>query len=438
MREGCSLQRMVRRVRLGPRWCSRVKPRIAVRTPGRRWMTSVALLLPTLPACSDSQSVVGETAAEAVIYGDDDRMDAYLVEDEPLRQVALQSTLALVREDDVRRARDGTLAFDTVPLGRRQLLCPGERFADQPTLAACAGVLVDADLLLTAAHCLDQLPCERQLWSFDYALSGPAAPIVLRETNLYRCRRVALRGAFESAGEPGSDYAMVQLNRTVTPERLPARATTFEIAPEQQLAVVGYPSGTPLKVDQGAFVLDARASERDYFVLVADTFGGSSGSGVFDVVGNLVGTVVEGGVDYLYQPEQRCFTARRIDEPDVGAQSGELEEPSGSGERAVHAAKAIAALCRTGWRSTALCGTAAICGDGQCSIEEHDGRCADDCVRLDALRTPKNQSSSGCSTAAHELTTVERGLPMATLLLLVAPAAFFRWHRLALRGHDSV
>src|SRR5262249_55527067 len=103
--------------------------------------------------------------------------------------------------------------------------------------------------------------------------------------------------------------------------------------------------------------------------MTSDTFAKSSGSGVFNARGELVATVARGGTDYEYRMDEDCFVARRVSsDPD----------PS-QAEQASYVTPAFAALCEAGWASEALCGKASVCGDAQCSIDEHAGACPEDC-----------------------------------------------------------
>ena len=64
---------------------------------------------------------------------------------------------------------------------------------------------------------------------------------------------------------------------------------------DQSLIVAGYPSGLPLKIDDGGRVRDPRSGTTDFFIANLDTFGGNSGSGVYDAATKqLVGILVRG------------------------------------------------------------------------------------------------------------------------------------------------
>jgi hypothetical protein len=154
------------------------------------------------------------------------------------------------------------------------------------------------------------------------------------------------------------------------------------------LAALGCASGLPVKIDSGAHVLGTRSDSLDYFLLDSDTFQGSSGSGVFDVNGQLAGVLVRGGEDYTDNDDATCKVPKVVTWPvDAGP-------PRSIGEEATYVARAIEGLCDdVSWPSDRLCGLPAQCGDGICNEHETQVNCPTDCACKDCPPAQERQSS---------------------------------------------
>ena len=350
------------------------------------WAGALLLSVGALSACSAPSTLDLAQARQPLIYGSDDRRDLYAVEDVEVRNLALSGTAALMPPRSLPSTATGSLVFGTETLADVFDLCDSEPFLRQPSLANCSGVLLDQDLVVTAAHCVTFLPCENQRWVFGYAVLREGARPELDEGAVYRCRSVPIH-EYGTRRDRRLDYAVVQLDRPVSlGQEIPAVAM-HAMPARERATVIGYPSGLPVKVDRGATILDAREAEVDYLRLASDTFLGSSGSGVFNRQNELVAIIVRGGEDYEYRPESRCYVSRRI------AEGEELDE----GEQASYVSSAINALCASGWASERLCHRSSACGDAQCSVDEHRGSCASDCPAIDSPRGVSAQGAGGCA-----------------------------------------
>jgi len=93
----------------------------------------------------------------------------------------------------------------------------------------------------------------------------------------------------------------------VTHVRPAAFRTSGKIRVGDGLTVIGYPAGLPLKVAGGAQVRDIQAQ---HLVANLDTYGGNSGSAVFNsLTGEVEGILVRGELDYTY--ENNCRVSNR-------------------------------------------------------------------------------------------------------------------------------
>jgi len=234
--------------------------------------------------------------SQKLIYGIDDRSDVYQLSPGPdLDDV--DSAVALFRAAGVADNGDGTSTLRTVNFGSEQNLCPGERFREQPTGAFCSGVLVAPDIIATAGHCVNSGNVTDVRFVFGFRMrDATTAQTVIGNREIYR--GVALVG-HQLVGN-GSDWALVRLDRNVTNHRIARIRRTGRIADGQAVHVIGHPSGLPTKFAGGAVVRDN--AQGAFFVANLDTYGGNSGSPVFNSDTHEVeGLLVRGDTDFVRQ-----------------------------------------------------------------------------------------------------------------------------------------
>lgn len=229
--------------------------------------------------------------SQDVIYGDDDRIDVY-AEPNPHIRVLADSTAAMVYWVDMTMNEQGRWQAHTVPYHRQYGLCKGEPFYYQPTLANCSAFLVGEDLVATAGHCINSDSCPRYAFAFNFRMKNEdEAYTEFESADVYSCKQVIV-----SQFSHYQDYALVKLDRPVR-GRIPL-ALRPEGRPEvgTGLFVIGHPMGLPTKIAGGA---NLRSWDHDsYFVANLDTYGGNSGSAVFNSETHFVeGILVRGEQD---------------------------------------------------------------------------------------------------------------------------------------------
>jgi hypothetical protein len=350
-----------------------------------------------LAACADAGPEPLALRGQAVVYGDNDRRDFYqLAPDAPLRARA-RSVAAVIPREAVGQGPAGEPILLGQTLAQTFGLCADQPFAQQISAAVCTAFLIDDALLATAGHCFDYaLDCQKYLFVFDYVLESAAADVRLLAENIFACTRTRVHMDEMEPGVWKRDYALVELTRRAI-GRAPLSLRSEPIVLAEPVSVISASGGLPLKFDQGARVLDARAHVGDFFRLDSDTAHGSSGAPVFDESGQAVGIVTRGRTDYLLDPEAGCSVDNVLPPPELVAPGEPVKFP-GHGElyseEANPIAPALAALCALSYPSPRLCGNAARCGDQICSGDETFELCASDCSEAPPPSAPAATASA--------------------------------------------
>lgn len=248
---------------------------------------------------------------QRAIYGTDDRKDLYDVTDPKILKVS-ESVVALVAASSLKKHGAGKYRLSTSVYQKEYKLCDSEPFATQPLGCDCSGFLVAPDIVATAGHCVaDKKELRKIRFVFGFRmLNGNEARTDFGANDVYE--GAELIGHEEE--DPGADWALIRLARPVV-GRAPLRVRSKgKIADGRRLFVIGHPNGLPAKFAGGAQVRDNR--RRAFFIANLDTYGGNSGSPVFNTSTRVVeGILVRGEKDFLWNghcrlsqvcPDEKC------------------------------------------------------------------------------------------------------------------------------------
>lgn len=244
----------------------------------------------------DTPTIIVEVnTRQKAIYGVDDRMDLFEVNDPTIMTVA-DSVVALFKSGDINDNGDGTSTLVTSRYADRYRLCASERYRNQPVGASCSGFLVAPDLIATAGHCIDAQTVTRTRFVFGFRMqNSSAAQVVIQNSEIYSGIHLVGRKLDGS----GSDWAIVQLDRPVNNHRVLPIRRTGKIINDQSVYVIGHPCGLPAKFAPGATVRNNGAQA--FFQANLDTYGGNSGSPVFNAENVVEGILVRGETDFVAQ-----------------------------------------------------------------------------------------------------------------------------------------
>lgn len=267
-------------------------------------------------ACGVTQGDPIQRQQQAIIYGEDDRVELEQYEGQPARGLVQRVVAALVPRRLVTLDAGGAVRIDGPTLGDRTGLCPGETLREQMSAAVCSAVLVGERYFVTAGHCFRSEQAEELVLVLGYVQGetfGRFESATVREIEGF----VAIVDG-SIASDSGNDYAIgvltggssggIELSGTVSEELMAGAG----------VVVVGTGEGLPLKVDTGGEVFDATPA--DYFEVTTDTFAGGSGSPVFTEAGAFLGLVVGGGADYQWDETQACLARTRLGAPSERAE----------------------------------------------------------------------------------------------------------------------
>lgn len=248
-------------------------------------------------------------ASNKVIYGDDDRLDVFETSNHKYVRLS-KSTAAMIPNKNIKNlnAYEVVLGGKTLAEGGK---CLSESFASQPTAANCSGFLVDKNKIVTAGHCVqDMTDCKNSSWVFDYKVSRTnQSEVVVSKRKVYKCKKIISQSLDVSSQ---NDYALIELTSSVTDRKPLKFRTSGKPKVGDKLVVIGHPSGLPTKIAAGAKI---RSVGDVFFSANLDTYGGNSGSAVFNATtGVIEGILVRGDKDYVWDFDKGCQVSNQVSE----------------------------------------------------------------------------------------------------------------------------
>ena len=257
-----------------------------------------------------------------LIYGKDNRTEINEYFESSFRNKANSVALRVAkRRLTVDRNDSSRILFPNVSLENAMpQICKDERFIEQTTLGTCSGFLVGPNTLVTAGHCVaNEKECSDNKWVFGFK-NGVTE---LKSNQVYSCKKIITQRYVYDSKEV-SDYAVIELDRKVE-GYVPLKTRKFgRVLLNTPLVVIGHPMGLPMKATDGAVVNRMNDKELEnkwkslklrtnYFTANLDSYGGNSGSPVFNQEnGQVEGILIQGADDFIYNPDKECLESRRL------------------------------------------------------------------------------------------------------------------------------
>lgn len=216
-------------------------------------------------------------------------------------------------------------------------------------VSTCSVTLIDSDLVVLAAHCIPdhQFEIRTSSVTFDYEVQCDGSLKPGYNAVFYKVIRLV-----KYRYTDGRDYAVVQIKGVPPIPSVPIRIS--DLMPSENVFGVHHPNGAVKKISPSASSMQPISSFSGVSVGVnLAVAGGSSGSGLFDASGNIVGVLSNGGPCSLSYSSMKTMMSDPITTPNPPAEravmlvvdrSGSMSESAGSGKIKINEARAAASL----------------------------------------------------------------------------------------------
>jgi hypothetical protein len=207
----------------------------------------------------------------------------------------------------LKRNTDGSYSLIAcASLGVKDTLCTSEKFICQPALGYCTCFAISPDYFVTAGHCILGFDLQDIAIVYGYQMIDS-----VNFNTTFSVDDVFFPVSIVDAKNSNDDdYAVFRADKKIPENKVLKIRRSGKINNDAKLYVCGYPSGLPLKIATNGKVKINNFEK--YFITNLDTYGGNSGSPVFNTGTNEVeGILLEGCVDFIKINIKGCYESYR-------------------------------------------------------------------------------------------------------------------------------
>ncbi len=225
-------------------------------------------------------------------------------------QKIFSATAALLRTDDISFEQQLTL-------GDGYNFCSNNQFLQQKLFSYCSGTLISKNQILTAGHCIRNLPdCKSIRVGFDFFENKDIQRIKFQTGEMYKCKKI-IAWSKPLPQQQLIDYAIIELDRDVV-DREPVEYNFKNIISDRVVSV-GHPLGLPMKylggfLDESDKKINAENKSAPFIKVHMNSYPGLSGSGVYNEKYELSGILVRG--ESNIEPDGKCSRLRNCEKDD--------------------------------------------------------------------------------------------------------------------------
>lgn len=245
------------------------------------------------------------------IYGKDNRKNIYEINTNKALMNNVNTVVCMVLKSQLQNNNNGTFTLKNTGIYSDVYgLCSEERFASEPTSAICSGFAISGKFIATAGHCLNSSNFKDYYFVFGFQMKDKDN----WESNIPVSDIFEPIKIIDRVENKIVDYAIVEVKNISNDSEIPLfriakLRTSGKIADKQTLHVIGHPCGLPLKITPEGMVFSNTNS--NYFVTNLDTYGGNSGSPVFNSeTYEVEGILVRGDKDFEFIRTSACYQSK--------------------------------------------------------------------------------------------------------------------------------